>query len=215
MTEDDRNYLEDSLRLKHIKSHCLEVGSAVDWSSCRPFLDQNEVKTTGIDINEGKYVDTIIDLEQDLNNITDSLGKSEGYSTIICFNVLEHVYNPIKVLENLTGLLQINGHLLISTPISWPIHAYPDDFWRPLPNFYKTFARKNGLNIIEDRFQYLGFGPVSKYLGEDGCTGYPPPIKSKFHFLWGRLIHKVFSTFGKEYLFPNHLAQAATFIKKG
>jgi len=189
------------------------VGSAVDWSSCRPFLDENDIKTTGIDINEGNFVDHIIDLEQNLESVLSCLGSRKEFDTIICFNVLEHVYNPIKVLENLTHLLKSNGHLLISTPISWPIHAYPDDFWRPLPSFYRQFSLKNNLQIIQDRFHYLGFGPVSDYLGVEGSTGFPPPIKSKVPFYWGRLIHKVFSTFGRGYLFPNHLAQAITFTK--
>ena len=175
-------------------------------------LDSKEIKTTGVDISPGRFVDKIVDLEQDFSQISKIL-ESSAYKTIICFNVLEHVYNPIKVLENLVNLLQKDGFLHISTPISWPIHAYPDDFWRPLPNFYKAFANKNNLTILDDRFKYLGFGKVYNFLGNDGRSGFPPPVHNKIKFIWGRFIHRIFCTYGREYLFPNHLAQALTLKK--
>ena len=128
----------------------------------------------------------------------------------LCLNVLEHTFNPITILDNLCGLLKPGGYLLISTPLMWPLHSYPYDFWRPLPNFYEQYATRNNLELPKDRFKYLGFGLVEEYATHSGTTGFPSPVNNKLRFNWGKLIHRLFNTFGRQYLYPNHLALALT-----
>jgi len=210
MTENDKYYLQNAISEGFVSGKCLEIGSAVEWSSIIPLMKSQSFEIYGLDICKGKYVDFIIDLESRYEIIKNTIDKT--FDTIICFNTLEHVFNPVQVLENLANLLNNNGTLLISTPIMWPIHGYPSDFHRPLPNFYEEFAKRYNFEIISDYFQYLGFGPISNYRGE-GKTGFPPPHHNGLKFLKGKLIHKIFNTFGREFLYPNHLAIGITLRK--
>lgn len=210
MTNNDRLYLKNAIENGIIYKNCLEVGSALDWCSSIPLLKENNIDASGLDIVKGKYVDYIINLELSFETINKTINTT--FDSIICFNTLEHVFNPVLVLENLSHLLNKNGTLLISTPVMWPIHGYPSDFHRPLPNFYEEFAKRYNFEIIPDSFQYLGFGPISNYRGE-GRTGFPPPLHNGFKFVMDKLIHKIFNTFGRAYLYPNHVAIAIALRK--
>ena len=210
MTNNDKVYLQKAIENGFIKKSCLEIGSALEWCSFVPFLKKYNIDASGLDIVEGKYVNYIINLEFNHSEIEKVVNKT--FDTIICFNTLEHIFNPVKVLENLTNMLNKNGTLLISTPVMWPIHGYPSDFHRPLPNFYEEFAKRYNFEIFPEYFQYLGFGPISNYRGE-GKTGFPTPLHHGFKFMKDKLIHKIFNTFGREYLYPNHLAIAITLRK--
>ncbi len=214
MTELDLQYMEEAIALGHIGSRTLEVGAAEDWCCVKPQLEKSGIKVTSVDIKNGEYVDHVVDLEQEFDKVKKCLGNYDPFNSILCFNVLEHTYSPTKVLDNLLDLLAPGGHLLISTPLSWPLHSYPFDFWRPLPNFYEQYAKTQDLLLLDERFHYLGYGLVSDYSSIQGSTGFPPPRQGIVRFMWGRLIHRIFNTFGREYLFPNHLALAVTYRKK-
>jgi len=214
MTELDLQYIDEAIALGHLGSTTLEVGAAEDWCCVKPRLEKKGISTTSVDIKDGKFVDHIVDLEQDFDLVQKSLGKHDPFDSILCFNVLEHTFSPVTVLNNLLPLLAPGGHLLVSTPLFWPLHSYPFDFWRPLPNFYEQYARRKSLLLIEERFHYLGFGLVSEYTSIENPTGFPSPTSGRYKFLWGRLIHRLFNTFGREYLYPNHLALALTYRRK-
>jgi SAM-dependent methyltransferase len=214
MTELDLKYIKEAIDLGHFGLTTLEVGAAEDWCCVKPRLEERGISTTSVDIKDGKYVDHLVDLEQEFDSVQECLGKPDPFDSILCFNVLEHTFSPTTVLDNLLGLLAPGGHLLISTPLCWPLHSYPFDFWRPLPNFYEQYAKRNKLMLLKERFHYLGYGIVSNYTSGEGRTGFPPPTGGRFKFVWGRLIHKLFNTFGREYLYPNHLALALTYRTK-
>lgn len=45
---------------------------------------------------------------------------NEKYDVILCFEVLEHLFNPLLFLESLKGLLNENGIICLSTPYHCP-----------------------------------------------------------------------------------------------
>jgi SAM-dependent methyltransferase len=52
-----------------------------------------------------------------------------NYDIIFCFEVLEHLFNPLLFLNNLTRLLKQSGTIYLSTPRQWPqliksVHHY-------------------------------------------------------------------------------------------
>ena len=56
-----------------------------------------------------------------------------GFDCIICSHVLEHVYEPITLLESITALLSENGTLLLSLPnASSSVRKSYGRFWRGL-----------------------------------------------------------------------------------
>lgn len=50
--------------------------------------------------------------------------------TITCFQVLEHLPDPIKALKEMYRVLKKNGRIIISTIQFYPIHDEPYDYYR-------------------------------------------------------------------------------------
>jgi len=62
-------------------------------------------------------------------NFNENTSISKKYDTILCFEVIEHVMNPLLFLEQLKKLLKKDGIIYLSTPYQFPqilkaIHHY-------------------------------------------------------------------------------------------
>ena len=205
MTNEDHKYINLLLEKNLIKSSCLEVGSAEDWCSLVPKFNNQGIKTIGTDLSKGKYVDHIIDFEADIKDIIPILQDETPFQTILCLNVLEHTFNPIQILDNLIQLLNSGGKLILIAPAAWPLHGYPIDCWRLMPDFYTKYAELRNLTIDQNLFRYLGFGPVDSYK-KPHSSGFPLPLRKGLYFYYSKLIHKIFNTNGRNHLFSNHIA---------
>jgi len=53
--------------------------------------------------------------------------KSLNIKSILCSNLLEHVDNPVEMIESIVEILPLNGKLIISTPFYFPFHKDPID----------------------------------------------------------------------------------------
>ena len=70
------------------------------------------------------------------------------FDSIVTNQVLEHVFNPDKFLNEINRVVKTNGMLLITVPFIWDEHEQPYDFGR-----YTSFGLKN---ILENHgFQIL------------------------------------------------------------
>ena len=108
----------------------LEVGSK-DYGNTQDirYLFPKTEKYIGTDMEEGKGVDVVLDLAEDISRINEKL-SAEKFETIFCLSVLEHCEKPFLVAENLTALLKPNGKICISVPFALGFHGYPSDYWR-------------------------------------------------------------------------------------
>jgi len=116
----------------------LEVGSrhydpatAVDYRALCPGLVY-----VGVDMNEGKNVDLVLDFTSDITAIRTKLG-GVNFRTVICCSVLEHVQDVFTMARNLSAVVAQGGTLFISVPFTWRFHGYPDDYWRFTPSALK------------------------------------------------------------------------------
>lgn len=62
------------------------------------------------------------------------------FDTIICSDVLEHIYNPVDVMNEMVRVCNSGGHIMINTPFTYWIHEEPYDYNRYTPYFYMKFA---------------------------------------------------------------------------
>jgi SAM-dependent methyltransferase len=68
--------------------------------------------------------------------------------SILCTEVLEHVPDPLAVWREFHRLLRPGGKVLLATPMSWPGHEEPYDFYR-YPEFgLRYLARESGFEIL-------------------------------------------------------------------
>lgn len=56
--------------------------------------------------------------------------KDCAFDCVKCTELLEHVENPERVVEDITRVLKPSGTLILSMPFNFPIHADPYDFQR-------------------------------------------------------------------------------------
>lgn len=80
----------------------------------------------GCDMRPGPGVDRVEDLGQ--------LSLPDGCAqTILCLETLEHVFEARRGVEEMLRVLAPGGVILLSTPLDFRLHNYPDDYWRLTP----------------------------------------------------------------------------------
>ena len=86
------------------------------------------------------------------------LGERGRHDVVICEQVLEHVPDPWLAAENLRGLCEPGGHVIVSTPFLVRVHELPEygmpDFWRFTPRGLRLLLERAGLEV--DRVESWG-----------------------------------------------------------
>jgi SAM-dependent methyltransferase len=59
---------------------------------------------------------------------------NESFDTIICTQVLEHVFSSQKALDQIYRILAPGGVLLLAVPFYGFLHGAPEDYWRFSPS---------------------------------------------------------------------------------
>jgi SAM-dependent methyltransferase len=95
---------------KHHKKAVLEVSKEAEW--------------VGTDYLEGEGVDIVADVHE--------LSKhfKQEFDAIICISSLEHFIKPWLAIEEIKKVLKPGGLCLIQTHQTFPIHGYPNDYFR-------------------------------------------------------------------------------------
>ena len=169
----------DINQLNYIREHAgqlhgpfLEIGSK-DYGSTQDlrsiFIEGDEY--IGVDMEGGPGVDMVLDLTKSFPDIDAKL-NNRRFGTIFCLSVLEHCDNPFKMAENITHLLEPEGHICLSVPFAWQIHGYPNDYWRFTPEGIKIIfpniqfdmvhslaatSRPNDFSALDDNLGKISF----------------------------------------------------------
>lgn len=66
--------------------------------------------------------------------------RDSEFQTIICTDVLEHIFEPFKVLDEMVRILDIGGHIILNTPFEYWMHEEPFDYYRYTEHFFRRYA---------------------------------------------------------------------------
>jgi len=81
-------------------------------------------------------------------DITREFHEKREYDWIICQATLEHVTDPVAAIKNLATVLKSGGRIYLHTAgIEFPIHRYPLDCYRFLPDGLRAMAQLAHLDI--------------------------------------------------------------------
>jgi len=200
VTEDDLDFVLKCLDKGVIRSPCLEVGVWQNHNT-KQLLEQHGIEYLGADLSAGPGVDFQLDIAQPFEHVREVF-SGRTFETILALNLLEHTFEPIKVLDNIMGLLRPGGNCVVTTPVVWPLHDYPYDCWRINPNFYEQYCESRSFRLFDDLFEYLKYGPV-----KNGAGGYVLPSPARgWRLTYSRAIHKLFNTSGRGMFFPSHVS---------
>lgn len=74
--------------------------------------------------------------------------SNEYFDSILCSEVIEHVFNLQDILKELNRVLKPKGKILLTCPFVWTEHEIPHDFARYTRFALKEMLEKNGFEII-------------------------------------------------------------------
>lgn len=98
---------------------------------------------TGCDMQPGHGVDVVADIHHPPE---DWHGRFSG---VLCSEVLEHVARPWIALPKIKSIIKPGGWLVITTLTSFPIHGFPDDYYRYTPSGLKLLLEDAGFVNVE------------------------------------------------------------------
>lgn len=83
--------------------------------------------------------------------IADSLDlpfANESFDTILSTQVLEHVKDPFRMILEAARVLKHRGHLVVTAPMTWPLHEEPYDYFRFTRFGLEALVRNAGLTCV-------------------------------------------------------------------
>ena len=142
----------------------LEVGSRMTNPDTWWIINRDLAKGqwTGIDMQPGHGVDQVVDIH---NPPADWTGRFSG---VLCSEVLEHVARPWLALPKLREVMQPGGWIVVTTLTSFPIHGFPDDFYRYTPSGLKLLLEDAGFKNVATE----NAGHIEIKLNDHGEAGF-------------------------------------------
>lgn len=155
-----RTFVEDCVALLPVAEPVVEIGA-------RPAEGQERdaylrdlfpgARYIGCDIQEGPNVDQL----EDVHALS---FEDESVGTVVCVEVLEHVADPIRAVEEIHRVLKPGGVAILTSVMFMPIHAHPWDFWRFTPEgfakllepFETSLAFGYGFDLLPEGVQGIG-----------------------------------------------------------
>ncbi|NBX93355.1 MAG: methyltransferase domain-containing protein [Proteobacteria bacterium] len=211
MTSNDINFFKYCFTRGWVHESLLDVGSSTfggaQLSISMVAKDLGLKQVTGVDLAKNTGVDVVFDFS--VKDETFEGGWEAGsFNTVVVFNVLEHTFDPYQVLKNAAKCLKPGGTLLVVVPVVWPIHSFPKDHCRLLPDWFEEFARREGLSLVKEGFVWLSEFEMSPVDGviKEGERQYPNflnqgKLKSPLRYWSSRITHRILNTFGRSHSF--------------
>ena len=112
-----------------------------------------------------KYANLDITTEPDfLCDVTNVPAPKSTFDGVVCSEVLEHVPDPKKVLEEAFRVLRPGGVLLVCVPFLFRVHPDPYDFGRYTGQYWQTVLEDIGFKNTKIECQGLFFSVASDML---------------------------------------------------
>ena len=74
--------------------------------------------------------------------------KEESFDSLIMTEVMEHIFSPLRALEEVKRVLRPGGYAYITVPMTWGLHYEPNDFWRFTKYSLQRLVQLSGMEII-------------------------------------------------------------------
>jgi SAM-dependent methyltransferase len=94
----------------------------------------------GCDMRPGPGVDRVEDVS--------AMSLADGSAgTILCIETFEHVFEIRRAFDEVFRVLKPGGVFLLTSPLNFRIHAYPDDYWRMTPSCLRRMLAPYGARL--------------------------------------------------------------------
>ncbi len=137
------NFVQDCA--KKVKSNELVLDAGAGPCPYKKFFKHSKYEATDF---FDKY--NCLDFVCNLENIPK---KGNNYDALLNTEVLEHVENPQKVINEFFRVLKVGGKLFLTTPQSWRIHQAPYNYFYFTRYGLKSLLEKAGFSKIKIKSQ--------------------------------------------------------------
>jgi hypothetical protein len=107
----------------------LQVEAQVGYADLRPFFPRKLY--IGCDFREGPGVDRIENPEIGFSFDDNTIGS------LISCDTFEHIFDIFATVREIERVLVAGGILVAVSVMYWPIHSYPNDYWRFTPECFR------------------------------------------------------------------------------
>lgn len=140
----------------YVKGVCLDIGAGE--APYKHYLEahcENYIITDIEKTHEHMFKDSKTDFV--VADVTALPFENESMDTVVLTQVLEHVFEYEKAMDEAVRVLKFRGVMLLSVPFIYQAHATPYDFHRFSEYGLRELLQKHSLEVIEWHYQgYLG-----------------------------------------------------------
>lgn len=109
----------------------------------RQFIDRQLIKYDSLEFFPTDIAVTFVGDIQNMHMIADNT-----YDTAICLEVLEHVPQPFRAIDEICRILKPNGTFVVSVPNLQRLHMEPYDYFRYTRHGLRHMLENGGFRII-------------------------------------------------------------------
>jgi SAM-dependent methyltransferase len=132
-------YLPQYARGKLLDLGC---GKVPLYAAYREYISDNICVDWDNSLHKNEFLDYSIDLTKTLDF------EDEAFDTIILSDVLEHIPEPQRLLNEMARVLSQDGAILMNMPFYYRLHEAPHDYYRYTEYALRRFVDVSGLELV-------------------------------------------------------------------
>lgn len=113
-----------------------------DWAGA-------DAKFVMSDFQSGLDVDVVADIHS-----LSAAFPDKKFDGVIACSVFEHVQRPWIAAAEIAKVLKPGGRIFVQTHFAFPIHGFPQDFWRFTSEALQTIFEDAGLRTIRSGYEF-------------------------------------------------------------
>ena len=101
---------------------------------------------------------------------------NQSFDTVVSTELLEHVPDPLLALREMHRVLRTGGHMILTTPMYWPRHEVPHDYFRYPYDGLLHLIKESEFELV----RIFNRGNAYAFLGQVIQHALPVLIRPKF-----------------------------------
>jgi SAM-dependent methyltransferase len=149
-------------------------------------------RRVALDIQRGAGVQVIGDVQ--------ALGiRDASFDVVLCTEVLEHVPDPQRAIDEMYRVLLPGGQLLLTTRFLFPIHDAPHDYFRFTKYGLRHLLRRFEITEVQEETDAVGtLAVLLQRLGMQAETLHRTPFRAIW-LLWAQMVRPFSFLITREY----------------
>ena len=130
-----------------IRGNVIDIGGGRRQTYLRYVDDSESTEIKAIDVEPGPMVDVVA-------SVTDMPLATDSVDTVLCFNVLEHVFDHRGALKEIQRVMKSDATLYGWVPFLIGVHGAPDDYFRYTASALHNLLSDSGFQHVH--VEYCG-----------------------------------------------------------